>query len=374
MKLMSLFLFSSAALALAQPVRFYVGTYTENHLSQGVYTGTLDEETGRLSPLELAAAMQSPNFLAVAPDQNHLYAVTPTNGGSVAAFQVESNGGLTLLNVLSAGKDCCHLSVDGTGRDVFAASYSGKSLASFRTKPDGSMGERTQLQFFTGSGPNLQRQTQPHLHSIYIDAENRHGYACDLGTDNIWFFGVDAHARGLQLLDPPSFKVPPGSGPRHLAFSPDEHFAYVNGEMGLNVNVFSRDTASGALKLIQTVPILPPQAETNGFTSAEIFCHPSGKWLYVSNRDVDLHGRDSIGVFAIGAAGRLTGLQNAPVPVEVPRGFGIDPMGRWIIVGGQSDNKLAVLKIDAVTGRLATTDQTAKVGSPVCVIFERSAK
>ena len=374
MKAILVMLLFSASLALAQPVRFYLGTYTENGLSQGIYTGTLDVRTGQLSPLELAAPVVSPNYLALSPDQKYLYACTPTNGGSIAAFRVGKKGQLTFLNQLPSGKECCHVSVDATGRDVFAANYFADSIACFRTKPDGSLSERTQLQAFAGSGPNQERQDRPHLHSVYIDSANRHVYACDLGTDNIWFFGLHARTGKLEPLDPPSFKVPPGSGPRHLAFSQDEKFVYVNGEMGLNVSVFAREHRTGGLTLMQTINTLPPGANTNGEATAEIFCHPSGKWLYVSNRDVTQRGGDSLTVFAIGADGKLTWRQNVPALVKVPRGFGIDPTGRWLMVGGQVDNRLAVLKIDADTGKLSATGQIITIGSPVCVIFEKPQK
>ena len=135
--------------------------------------------------------------------------------------------------------------------------------------------------------------------------------------------------------------------------------------MGLNVTVFSRDLATGALTAIQTIPTLPPGADTNGVTTAEILFHPSGRWLYVSNR-----GCGTIAVYSRGDDGKLTWVQNAPVPVGVPRGFGLDPSGKWLLAGGQLDNKIAVLKLDPDTGKLSATDQTAIVGAPVCVIFD----
>jgi len=371
MKAVLITLLFTATVVLAQPVRFFVGTYTDNGMSRGIYTGTLDTQTGHLSPLELAAGLQSPNYLALSPDQKSLYAVSPTNGGSVADFNVNTNGRLTFLNLLPSGKECCHVSVGATGRNVFVVNYFADSVGSYLANPDGSLKEIAQYQTFKGSGPVADRQDRPHLHSIYADAADRFVYACDLGTDNIWFFGLHPRTGKLDPLDPPSFKVPPGSGPRHLAFSPDQQFVYVNGEMGLNVNVFARTYSNGKLKLIQTIGTLPPTAERAGMSTAEIVCHPSGKWLYVSHRDSLHRRRDSVAVFAIGSDGQLTWLQNAPAEVRVPRGFGVDPTGHWLIMAGQSDNKLAVLKIDEATGKLSSTDQTAMVGSPVCVIFEK---
>ncbi len=353
----------------AEPARFYLGTYTDHSSSQGIYTGVLDTDTGKLGPLELAAPLTNPSFLALAPGGKFLYAVTETTGGSAAAFRVESDGHLTKLNDLPSGSGGCHVSVDATGRNVFVANYGGGTLASFQVNPDGSLAKQTAMISFSGSGPNHSRQEKPHLHSTYLDAGNHQFYACDLGTDSIWRFILDPATGTLTPAEPSSAKVPPGSGPRHLAFSPDGRFAYVNGEMGMNVTAFSHDAKTGALTAIQTVPILPADVSTDGMGSAEIFCHPNGKWLYVSNRDVAGHGRDSLTVFAIGTDGKLTRLQNEPAGVKIPRGFSLDPTGQWLVVGGQSDNKITVFKISPATGELSVTDQAATVGTPVCVVF-----
>ncbi len=353
----------------AAPIRFYVGTYTDKSPSHGIYTGTLDSESGKLSPLELAAAAPNPNFLALAPDGKTLYANVATNGGSVAAFRVKPDGSLDWLNSLPSGNGGCHVSVDATGQNVFVANYSAGSLTGFRTQPDGRLEKPTVAIPFTGSGPNLKRQEKPHLHATYLSHDNRWFYACDLGTDNIWQYELNATNGELHPLQPASAKVPPGSGPRHLAFSPDGRFAFVNGEMGLDVTTFACDAATGALKPLKTVSLVSPDAMTNNLTSAEIFCHPNGRWLYVSIRDVAGQGHDELVVFAIGRSGELQRIQNFPAGVKVARGFGIEPSGHWLIAGGQNDNRIIVVKIDSATGKLSATDQSAEVGAPVCVIF-----
>jgi len=371
MKMILFFVVLAGSAALADPVRFYLGTYTGRTSSQGIYTGVLDSRTGKLGAIELAATAASPSFLALTPDEKFLYAAMEGGGGSVGAFRVEANGRLASLNTLPCDRGTCHVSVDATGSNVFAANYTAGSAACFQTGPDGSLLRRTARVSLTGSGPNPERQTHPYIHAMYAAPGNRVVYACDLGTDNVWIFNFDSPAGALSPTNPPSGKVPPGSGPRHLALSPDGRFAYVNGEMAMNVTAFARHPDTGALTAIQTLSTLPAGADTNGMTTAEILCHPAGKWLYVSNRDVAGRGRDSLAVFAVGADGKLTWQQDAPARVKVPRGFGIDPTGQWLIVGGQQDNKITVLKIDEATGKLSATDQSASVGAPVCVIFAR---
>jgi len=361
-------------IVMAEPVRFYVGTYTNNPLSQGIYTATLDTQTGRLSPIELAAKAANPSFLALSPNEKFLYASMEAGGGSIGAFRVEADGRLTCLNTLACDNGTCHVSVDATGNNIFGANYSAGSAACFQTASDGSLARRTALVPLTGSGPNPQRQAHPYIHSLCPAPGNHAVYACDLGTDNVWIFGFDTHSGTLTPALPPSGKVLPGSGPRHIALSPDGRFAYVNGEMGMNVTVFTRDSETSALTAIQSLPTLRAGVDTQGMATAEIVCHPSGKWLYVSNRDVAGHGRDSITVYAIGADGKLTWQQDALVTVKIPRGFGIDPTGRWLIVGGQKSNKIVVFKCDEATGKLSATDQSATIGEPTCVIFALTTK
>jgi 6-phosphogluconolactonase len=369
MKSILVLLWLVALNVFAQTERFYLGTYTDKPASRGIYTGTLDARTGRLGPITLAAAVKSPSYLAVTRDGQFLYAVTATNGGTIAAFLSEMDGRLTLLNELPSGNVACHVSVNADGHNVIAACYGGGNIVGFQTRCDGSLAAQTAVIPFTGQGPDPQRQTKPYLHATYLDADDRFLYACDLGTDHIWLFDFDPATGSLTRAQTRPAAVPPGSGPRHLAFSPDEHFVYVNGEMGLNVTTFARATDTGELSPLQTVSVLPPGAGTNGLTSAEIICHQNGKWLYVSNRDVAGKGRDNITVFEINQDGTLALQQNFLTPVKVPRGFGLDPSGQWLVVGGQADNQIVVLKIDAETGKLSATDQTAAVGAPVCVVF-----
>ena len=345
--------------------RFYVGVYTGPGKGEGIYTGVIDSDTGRLGPVTLAVKANSPNYLALSPDASHLYAVTSDDGGSVAAFSIGGDGALSLLNrVSSGGAGPCHLSVDSSGQNVLVANYDAGNIVCFRIAGDGSLGDRSSMVDFEGSGPDPARQKKPFTHFIFADSSGQFIYACDLGTDHVWSRRFDAAAGHFQGLAGSQGKVPPGSGPRHLAFGPSEDFAYVNGEMGRNVTVFHRDKSTGWLSRIQTLPLVPDAGPARGITTAEIVCHTSGKWLYVSSR-----GDDIIAVFAIGADGKLAFVQDVPCLVKTPRGFGIDPSGHWLIAAGQDDSQIAVLGIAQDTGRLTPAGQKAKVPSPVCLLF-----
>ena len=357
---------------------FYIGTYTDTAGSQGIYSGTLDSESGKLGPLKLAVAVKKdPTFLALSPDGRFLFAAM---SDAVASFQVQPDGTLLAINRQPSGANTCHIGLDRTGRELFAASYNDGSVGAYPVSADGWIGLRTALISLHGSGPNLERQEGPHAHSVYVDPENHFLYACDLGSDRIWIFRLGDQGQ-LLPADPPSVTVSAGSGPRHLAFGAGG-LVYVANELGVSTSVFTRDASTGALSWIDTQDNIDP-GWPKGTGSAEIVVHPSGKWLYVSTRL-----KDKVTVYNINngfASGNNGSVQTppggqvqkplqrkeiVPSPVTFPRSFAIDPSGRWLFVAGQTGNGISVLKIDPVSGHLTPTLEHASVGSPVCVLFD----
>jgi 6-phosphogluconolactonase len=261
--------------------------------------------------------------------------------------------------------------LDGTGRYIFSANYNDATVACFRLKADGSVGEQTALRRLTGSGPDQSRQEAAHAHSVYADPANKFVYSCDLGSDHVWSFKFDAAQGSLTPTDPPFATVPPGSGPRHLAFHPNGRFVYVSNEMGHSVTAFTRNAATGALTPFQTLSTLAPGASYPGITitTAEIACDATGKWLYVSNR-----GCETLSLFSIAADGKLALAQTTPCVAKFPRFFTLDPTGRWLLSAGQKDGHIAVLKLDPATGQMTATDQVVTTIDPTCILFVPQAK
>jgi len=342
----------------------FIGTYTSPDGSKGIYHATLDLQNGDITVPDLAAEARDPSFLALSPNGHFLYTVHESTAGEFSAYAVDSTQHLRLLNKQSAlVPGPCHLSVDRSGRHLFVAGYGTGVLASFGIKSDGSLGDLQYRQQNTGHGPNSGRQEGPHMHAAYPSVDGKYVYACDLGTDEI--LRLQFNAASGELKPQPSAKLAPGSGPRHLALSPDGRFAFVNGEMTSTVTSFRIDAADGSLHEIQTLSTLPAVHGNN--STAEIHVHPSGRWLYVSNR-----GHDSIAAYAVSADGHLTLQEIQDATVREPRGFAIDPTGKWLVVGGQNSNNLTALAIDPHTGKLEPTGINVSVGKPVCVVFGKS--
>lgn len=348
-------------------VRMYVGTYTGGkNGSKGIYRLELDLASGQLSQPVVAAESVSPSFLALHPSQKFLYAVNEAGKeGMVSGWSVDpATGELTALNQQSVvGSGPCHLTVDRAGKNVLAANYGGGSVAVVQIGPDGKLGERTAFIQHIGSGGNPKRQAKPHAHSINLDAANRFAIVADLGLDKVLVYKFDADNGTLVPNDPPAMSLAPTSGPRHFAFHPNGRRAYVINEMTSTVTAMEYDPQAGVLKELQTLSTLP--ATTPGNSTAEVQVHPSGKFLYGSNR-----GHNSIAIFAIDAeSGKLTAAGHQTKDIKTPRNFGIDPSGTFLIVANQGADTLVVFRIDPQTGALEPTGTSVVVPSPVCVKF-----
>ncbi|HEV2234022.1 MAG TPA: lactonase family protein [Terriglobia bacterium] len=349
----------------------YIGTYTGPN-SKGIYAYRFDPATGGLTSLGLAAETTNPSFLAVDPIRRFLYAVNEIgnyqggNSGGVSAFSIDrATGKLKLLNeVPSRGADPCFVSLDKSGKYVLVANYTGGSVAVFPVLKDGRLGEATAFDQHHGQSVNRERQLGPHAHMISVTPVNRFALAADLGLDELLVYRFDETRGALETNEPPFVKVHPGDGPRHFAFHPNGKFVYLISEMGGTVATFSYDEAGGVLTQLQRVSTLPKDFQGQN-TAAEIAVHPSGKFLYASNR-----GHDSIAVFAIDPRkGTLTLIEHVSTQGKTPRNFAIDPTGSFLIAANQDSNNIVIFRIDPKTGRLTPTGKTVDLQSPACVTF-----
>jgi 6-phosphogluconolactonase len=350
----------------------YFGTYT-GPKSKGIYVARFDPHTGTLSEPRLAAETASPSFLAMSPGRDFLYAVNEVDQfdgqktGSVSSFAVDPRSGdLRPINSQpSGGAGPCHLSVDGSGRNVLVANYAAGTIEVLPVDKDGRLGDATTVIQHQGSGPDKQRQQTPHAHSIMLDKAQQFALVNDLGLDRVMVYRFDPRAGKLTANDPPSASVASGSGPRHLAFSPDGKFAYVNNEMALTVTAFAYDAKRGVLRELQTLPTVPEGTSRAGNSTAEVRVHPSGKFVYVSNR-----GPDSIAIFrADPKTGMLTAAGHEPTQGKTPRSLSIDPSGQFLLAANQNSDSVVVFRIDQESGTLTRTGTTVEVPSPVCVEF-----
>lgn len=373
---LALILFASFAEAAERLVWF--GTFTRGPAgSEGIYVSRFDDASGALTPPVLAAQVKNPGFLAFHPSLPVLYAVSevadhdgkPTGG--ILGFSIDEHAGtLTRKSEQpSGGPGPCHVSVDRTGKVVLAANYGGGSVICLGLDSDGSLrpvvaGAPGGFIQHEGKSVNETRQEKPHAHSIYPSADGRFAITCDLGIDKVLIHALDT---AKATLAPHAFAaVKPGAGPRHFAFHPSSRFGYACNELDLTVTGFTFDATAGTLTEFQTLSTLPADiTDRAGLSTAEIVAHPSGKFLYVSNR-----GHNSIAMFSVDeATGKLAFLGVEPIRGKTPRNFVVDPTGRFLLAAGQDSNTVTVFAIDPATGRLTFTGQSIDVPMPVCIRF-----
>ena len=342
-----------------QEFHVYFGTYT-HETSQGIYRSRFNTETGALTEPRLAAEIESPAFLALHPNERFLYAVTEISEGAVSSFAIGADGELTKINTQPTnGAAPCDLEVDRTGRMLVVANYTSGSTIAYSIGEDGALSEPTSFQQHEGSSVH-ERQQSPHAHSVDFSADNRFVIVSDLGTDKVVTFEADPTTGGLTPFS--EVTAAPGSGPRHFAFHPSGKFGYSLGELASTVTAMAHD--GGKFEPIESLSTLPEDFDGHN-TTAEIAVHPSGRFVYASNR-----GHDSIAVFSLDpVSGRLTRTAVIKSGGVRPRNFGIDPTGQYLLAAHQDTDNVVVFKIDQQTGMLHPTGTEIQVDAPVCVQF-----
>ncbi len=374
----------------------YVGTYTGfkyvhhskpyglgESKSKGIYVSLFHPATGEISEPELAAEIINPSFLTISPDHRFLYAVSedplsvgpPLDHSSyVSAFAIDhATGKLRLLNTVPAsGTSTCYISIDKTGKFVMMANFGSGSVSVVRVKDDGSLGELTAFIQDVGHSVDRSIQNEPHTHSILVSPDNRYAIVSDLGLDKVLIFRFDAETGKLSPPDPPFATVYPGGGPRHFAFDPAGKFGYQLSEMSGIVDVYAWDPSKGTLTGVQRAHTVPHDF-FGGNHSAEIEVHPSGKFLYESNRRTKSETErapDTIGVFSIDPQnGMLTAVEQSLTGGVMPRSFKIDPTGAYLLAANELSNNVVLFKIDGASGKLLKTGTEVKVDTPVCIQF-----
>jgi 6-phosphogluconolactonase len=357
---------SVAALASAAPVPVYFGTGGPG--AKGIYRSTFDPANGKLTPAELAVEVGSPGFLALHPAGDKLYAVANFPGGPGAiGYRIGAKGELTPINSAPTGDGgAAHIAVHPTGKFLLTAQYGGGSVALFPLDAEGKLGTAQVTKHEGGSGVVKPVQTKPHAHWVGFSPDQRFALVPDLGLDQIVIYRVDLEKPALVKHG--AAASVPGGGPRHMRFSPDGKFIYLLNELSLSVTTFAWDAASGTAKPLATVPALTDEMKAKeAFNSAaEILVHPSGRYVYSSNR-----GHDTVTVYrADPATAALQPIQVQPVRGAFPRNINLSPEGGWLLAAGADSNTVSVHKVNPTTGELQyQTKGVINVPAPICILF-----
>ncbi|MCH5721226.1 lactonase family protein [Niabella hibiscisoli] len=339
--------------------RLVIGTYTNNNASKGIYLYDFNAATGEAKELSSVKA-GNPSYQAVDNRRHFVYSVNESDEGKISAFKYDpSTGSLSLINQQpNNGSAPCYVSIDKTGKWLFAGNYSSGNLTVHAIAADGSIGPIQQTVQHTGNGPNKNRQESAHVHCTYVSPDNRFLYTPDLGIDKVMIYPFDAQTGRLNTDQSSAIIIPAGGGPRHIVFTQNGKFGYIIEELSGAITVVARKGLQHTI--VQQINNLP--AQYNG-ASADIHLSPDEHFLYTSHR-----GNSTIQIHQIDAkTGRISFVAEQATNGNFPRNFTLHPSGKYLLAANQKSNDITIFKRDIRTGLLTDTQQRIRVPAPVCL-------
>jgi 6-phosphogluconolactonase len=336
-------LFLGTAMALSAETFVYVSMAPE----QKIQAYRLEPKDGKLTPVDAVAVESSPGSLAIDPQKKFLFASLRGNS-SLASLRLDPvTGKLKPIGTaaLPKGENAAYVNTDRSGRWLLSASYNGGKAAVHRLTDDGKI-ETPAVQTV-----NIAKTA----HSIITDRDNRWMFVPAVAPNAVFQFRFDPETGKLTDAGKAAGGKE-GAGPRHIAFHPKLDIAFTSDEKGSSITAYAFDPKAG-LKPVQNLSSLPADFKGEN-VPADVKVHPSGKFVWISNR-----GHDSLAGFAIDSAGKLSALGQTPTEKN-PRSFDIEPEGRYLFAAGEDTGKLAVYQVDAETGKL-TRLHTYEVGKSV---------
>lgn len=341
----------------------FVGTYTEKlgHVdgkASGIYTCKFNTETGQLTIADSTTGIANPSFICVSPNKEFVYAVAENGGkpeapyGSVVAYRIQADGHLLKLNEMpSYGVAPCHVSTDLSGKFVLIANYGTGNIATYAIKPDGSTTDSLCTIKHAGK--------EPWAHQILPTPDNSRIWAVDKGADRIFVYQLSP--AGI-LTQESALATAPGAGPRHMDFHPQQPTVFALINESNSTLALGKKGNDGRLTLSDSVSTLP--ADFTGKNScADVHFHPSGRWVYGSNR-----GHNSIVGYTVDpVAGKLSAPFHTPTNGATPRNFMISTDGKWLLAANQDSGTVTVFSINQQNGHLTGVGTPVKVPTPVCL-------
>lgn len=333
----------------------YIGT-----LGPAIWASRFDSRTGDLTLIGPAGAVEHPSWITVDAPRKRLFAVSETGNegqaqGKVLSFGIDPATAMLspISQAPSGGGGATFVSWEPRVNTAFAANFGGGQIAALPVDREGHLSPPASVQTDTGRGPHP-KQNMPHAHAAVLDPSGHYVLVPDMGADRIFVYGFNAATRQLTPAATPFAQTEPGTGPRHLVFSPDGRFVYALSELTAGLRTYRWDAAKGRLAFIDTQDIDPPGAIDHSV--GEIVITPDGRHLYVSNRT-----RNTIVTYTVDRkTGHATQVQEIATHGIRPRSFIIDPTGRWMIVGNERSASMTVLHVDPASGRLSAAGDPVK--------------
>lgn len=347
----------------------YIGGYGPA-ITKGSFNSRTLEFT-RLAEMK----MDNPSYLSFVSSGKRLYAVSEVDDNSgVSGFDNQQ-----LINSRSdIGWGPCYITYHKG--HLFTANYGDGSISVFPLDSAWRIKPSTQLiKFAPDRSDPLKRISRIHTVRILRSKESGNDYllATDMGADRLYFFRImkdeERQADGSNLdggqylrlapCDTSYYEVPAGYGPRQVAFSNGGRFMYLLCQTSGMIIVYTVGESDNniILRRIQEIEADPYK----GAASGDIAIHPSGHYLYASNRKV----RDGISIFRILENGTLMKYAYQ-LTAPGPRQFSITRDGDLMFVACQQGGVVQVFRIDKRSGFLekAAKDIVFQNLQPSCVL------
>jgi 6-phosphogluconolactonase len=347
-----------------------------NYMNQMLYLGTQEGidgilfHEGQFTYVHSSVGFKNTSYLLVDEENKFLYAVTEMvegdeSCGGVASFRIDATGALTLINTVKVeGKRPCHLCLSPKKQFLYTASYHEGMIIVFPIH-DGVIGEPIQMVKHEGSGPRLDRQSQPHVHYLTFLKDQKTCCAVDLGTDSMVLYEMDDKTGLIKMIN--QINVSPGVGPRHLVLHPTLDCLYLINELESTIFVYQikhhRD-----LEKIQSVSTLMEETNVVNYPSA-IRITKDGKYLYASNR-----GMNCIAIFAVDEkTGQLSMMKTIDCGGLWPRDFNLDLNDDYLLVCNQHSDLIMSFQINK-KGFLTKSNTLKTKKGPVSIVSYQMEK
>lgn len=364
--LLLLTFFTLQSFAQEKEYNLMIGTYTSPGKSEGIYLYSFNVSNADFKFKSLAKNIANPSYLALSKDNKFVYSVAEApDNSAVAAFAFDGlKPELSLLNKQATGSPGpCFVTVDD--KNVFTANYGGGSISVFGIEGNGALTPLKQLVQHTGKSIDpKKRQESAHAHQVQFTPDRKYLVCTDLGEDRVYIYNYHPAAKEKVLSLKTLVATAPGTGPRHLTFSPNGKFAYLAHEFNGSITTFAYH--KGMLNKIQET-----STTDKGFSGridgADIHLSPDGKFVYETNRG----DANTISAFAVQSDGKLAFISRISTLGKGPRNFAIDPTGNYLLVAHQYTDDVVIFERNKKTGTLKDTGKRIKLAAPVCLTFAR---
>lgn len=341
----------------------FVGTYTkkEGHVdgqARGITALKLNSETGAIVSQKTVAEVVNPSFVKASSNGNFLFAVSELGSsdapsGYFYSFRILDNDSLQQISKISTEAFApAHIALDKTGKYAFVSNYLGGVVMVYSIDQNGALQKQQRV--------DLKNPEGAHAHSVTLSPDNKTAYVADLGNDKIWIYDFNSEKGLLTVHQQESISLEKGSGPRHFTIAKDGKTAYSINELSSTVTAY-KISANGSLDILQTISTLPSDYTGKNYT-ADIHLHPSGKFLFASNR-----GHNSIVAFEVDGSGKLFPFNHFSTQGSTPRNFTISPSGEYLYVANQDSNNVVLFEVDLNSKDLLSGSRSYEVMTPVCL-------